>query len=92
MNLDDFDFTLPENLIAQTPLAERDASKLLVLDKDTGSIQHRHFKDIVDYLKKDDILVINDTKVIPARLYGVKEESGDSAYNRRLHERRGRPW
>ena len=75
MNLDDFDFTLPENLIAQTPLAERDASKLLVLDKDTGSIQHRHFKDIVDYLKKDDILVINDTKVIPARLYGVKEDT-----------------
>ena len=75
MNLDDFDYNLPENLIAQTPLAERDASKLLVLDKDTGSIQHRHFKDIVDYLKKDDILVINDTKVIPARLYGVKEDT-----------------
>ena len=68
MNLDDFDFTLPENLIAQTPLAERDASKLLVLDKDTGSIQHRHFKDIVDYLNKKYIFVIKDTKVITARL------------------------
>ena len=75
MTVDDFDFTLPENLIAQTPLKERDASKLLVLDKDTGLIQHRHFKDIVDYLKKDDVLVINDTKVIPARLYGVKEDT-----------------
>ena len=75
MKTDDFDYYLPENLIAQTPLEKRDASKLLVLDKETGKIEHKHFTDIVDYLEKDDILVINDTKVIPARLIGVKEET-----------------
>ncbi len=75
MKTDDFDFELPERLIAQTPLEKRDASKLLVLDKETGDISHHQFTDILDYLNKDDILVINDTKVIPARLYGVKEET-----------------
>ena len=75
MKTDDFDYYLPENLIAQTPLEKRDASKLLVLDKETGNIEHRHFKDILNYLEKDDILVINDTKVIPARLIGIKEET-----------------
>ena len=75
MKTDDFDFELPERLIAQTPLEKRDSSKLLVLDKETGDISHHQFTDILDYLNKDDILVINDTKVIPARLYGVKEET-----------------
>ena len=73
MKTDDFDFTLPEKLIAQTPLDKRDASRLLVLDKKTGKIEHKHFKDIINYLNKDDVLVLNDTKVMPARLYGVKE-------------------
>ena len=75
MKTDDFDFYLPEELIAQTPLEKRDSSRLLVLDKKTGNISHRHFTDIVDYLQKRDTLVLNDTKVIPARLYGVKEET-----------------
>ena len=72
---DDFDFYLPEELIAQTPLKKRDASKFLVLDKETGEIEHRHFTDIIDYLVPGDVLVLNDTKVIPARLYGIKEET-----------------
>ncbi len=76
MKTDDFDFELPERLIAQTPLSKRDASKLLVLDKKTGEIEHKHFDDILSYLNKGDVLVLNDTKVIPARLYGIKEETG----------------
>lgn len=76
MKTDDFDYYLPEDLIAQTPLLKRDSSRLLVLDKNTGEISHRHFADIIDYLNKDDVLVINDTKVIPARLVGTKEETG----------------
>ena len=76
MKTDDFDFYLPENLIAQTPLEKRDSSRLLVLDKNTGEIEHKHFTDILDYLNKDDVLVLNDTKVLPARLIGVKEETG----------------
>lgn len=76
MKTDDFDFYLPENLIAQTPLDKRDSSKLLTLNKENGNIEHKHFKDIIDYLKKGDVLVLNDTKVMPARLYGTKEDTG----------------
>lgn len=75
MNIEQFDFELPEELIAQTPLEKRDTSKLLVLDKKTGEIEHKHFTDIIDYLESGDTLVLNDTKVIPVRLYGVKEET-----------------
>lgn len=75
MKTADFDYYLPEELIAQTPLEKRDTSKLLVLNKETGEIEHKHFTDIIDYLNKGDVLVLNDTKVIPARLYGVKEET-----------------
>lgn len=75
MRTDDFDFELPEELIAQTPLKKRDTSKLLVLDKKTGEIEDKYFKDIIDYLNPGDVLVMNNTKVIPARLYGVKEET-----------------
>ena len=75
MKTDDFDFELPEELIAQTPLKKRDTSKLLVLDKETGEIEDKHFKDIIDYLNPGDVLVMNNTKVIPARLYGIKEET-----------------
>ena len=71
----DFDYNLPEELIAQTPLEKRDNSKMLVLDKETGNIEHKKFNNIIDYLEEGDILVVNDTKVIPARLYGVKEET-----------------
>ncbi|WP_313579491.1 tRNA preQ1(34) S-adenosylmethionine ribosyltransferase-isomerase QueA [Lacrimispora sp.] len=73
MNVSDFYFDLPQELIAQDPLEDRSASRLLVLDKYTGEIQHRHFRDILSFLRKGDCLVINDTKVIPARLFGVKE-------------------
>ena len=76
MKTDDFDFYLPEELIAQTPLKKRDASRLLVLDKKTGSTQHKTFTDIIDYMEKGDTLVLNDTKVMPARLYGIKENTG----------------
>ena len=76
MTTEEFDFDLPKELIAQTPLEKRDTSRLLVLDKQTGEITHRHFTDIISYMEKGDTLVLNDTKVIPARLYGVKEETG----------------
>jgi len=75
MNLSDYDYNLPEELIAQTPIKKRDESKLLVLDKTTGNIEHNQFKNIKEYLKKGDVLVLNDTKVIPARLIGSKEET-----------------
>ena len=73
MDVKDFDYDLPQELIAQDPLEDRSSSRLMVLDKATGEVEHRHFKDIVDYLRPGDCLVINNTKVIPARLYGVKE-------------------
>ena len=73
MNTSDFDFDLPENLIAQTPLLKRSDSKLLVLNKKDESIKHQSFKDITNYFKKGDILVRNNTRVIPARLFGIKE-------------------
>ena len=75
MKTDDFDYYLPEELIAQTPLKERDHSRLLILDKKTGNITHERFDNIINYLNKDDVLVINNTKVIPARLIGTKEET-----------------
>ena len=76
MNTNDFDYELPEELIAQTPLEKRDSSRLLVLDRTTGDVEHKHFTDIIDYINPGDTLVLNDTKVIPARLIGVKEETG----------------
>lgn len=76
MQTKDFDYELPEELIAQTPLVDRASSRLLVLDKDTGNINHDKFSNIINYLEKGDVLVLNDTKVIPARLIGVKEETG----------------
>ena len=75
MSTEDFDYYLPEELIAQTPLKTRSDSRLLVMDRDTGALEHRHFKDITNYLTAGDVLVINDTKVIPARLIGEKEET-----------------
>jgi len=75
MKVEDFDFDLPKELIAQTPLLKRDSSRLLVLDRKTGEIEHKHFKDIIDYLDEGDTLVLNDTKVLPARLIGEKEET-----------------
>ena len=76
MKTSDFYFDLPKELIAQDPLQDRSSSRLLKLNRETGEIEHRHFTDILDYLKEGDLLVLNNTKVIPARLLGVKEETG----------------
>lgn len=75
MNVEEFDYNLPEELIAQTPLTKRDTSRLLVLDKNSGNIEHKHFGDILDYLKEGDTLVLNNTKVLPARLIGEKVDT-----------------
>lgn len=75
MKTDDFDFNLPENLIAQTPIVNRSQSKLLILDKNTGEIKHEVFHNIIEYLSENDVLVLNNTKVIPARIYGIKEST-----------------
>lgn len=75
MNLNDFDYNLPEELIAQTPLQDRSSSRLMVLNKKNGNISHTHFNHILDYLESGDCLVLNDTKVIPARLIGEKEDT-----------------
>lgn len=75
MNVRDFYFDLPQELIAQDPLEDRSSSRLLVLDRETGETEHRCFRDILEYLRPDDCLVINDTKVLPARLFGVKEDT-----------------
>lgn len=75
MKTDDFDFELPEELIAQTPIVKRDSSRLMVVDKQTGELSHHIFSDIVDLLNPGDVLVLNDTKVMPARLFGVKEDT-----------------
>ena len=76
MDVKDFYYDLPQELIAQDPLSDRSGSRLMVLDKNTGEIEHRIFRDITEYLRPGDCLVINNTKVIPARLYGVKEDTG----------------
>ena len=76
MKVEEFDYNLPEELIAQTPLKKRDASRLMVLDRKTGEIEHKHFSDIIDYLEEGDTLVLNDTKVLPARLIGEKVDTG----------------
>ena len=92
MKTEDFNYELPESLIAQTPLKERDHSRLMVLDKSTGKIEHKHFFDIVDYLEEGDVLVLNDTKVMPARLFGIKEETGSHIEILMLKELEGDLW
>nr|WP_237047410.1 S-adenosylmethionine:tRNA ribosyltransferase-isomerase [Leuconostoc gelidum] len=75
--LADFDYDLPETLIAQTPLKQRDSSRLLVLDADTGLYEDKHFYDILDYVNPGDAIVMNNSRVLPARLHGVRPETGD---------------
>ncbi len=75
MKTEEFDYYLPEKLIAQTPLNDRSSSRLMILDRKTGEIEHKHFYNIIEYLNKGDVLVLNDTKVMPARLIGIKEET-----------------
>ena len=76
MKTSDFMYDLPEELIAQTPVEPRDHSRLMVVDKNTDAIEHKHFYDVVEYLNPGDCLILNDTKVLPARLYGIKDETG----------------
>lgn len=76
MNIEEFDYDLPESLIAQTPLKHRDQSRLLVMGRESGKTTHQHFADVIDYFKEGDTLVLNDTRVMPARLFGIKEETG----------------
>lgn len=76
MKVSDFDFYLPEELIAQHPLERRDSSRLMVLDRNTGDVEHKHFHDIIEYLNEGDTIVLNNTRVMPARLIGEKEGTG----------------
>ena len=92
MQVEDFNYDLPEELIAQTPLAVRDSSRLLVLDKKTGEVNHKVFTDIINYLNPGDVLVLNDTKVLPARLIGVKEETGAVIEALLLKNTKGDEW
>ena len=92
MNTKDFYYDLPEELIAQDPLLNRSSSRLMLLDKETGEIEHKHFYDILDYLNPGDCLVLNETKVIPARLYGVKEDTGAQVEVLLLHRKDKEHW
>lgn len=92
MKRQDFYFELPEELIAQDPLEDRSASRLLVLDKETGEVSHHSFREIADYLEPGDCLVLNDTKVIPARLIGAKEDTGGKIEVLLLKRREGNVW
>lgn len=92
MKIDLFDFNLPEELIAQTPLPNRDASRLMVLDKKTGEIRHETFRNILSYLREGDCLVLNDTRVMPARLYGEKEDTGANIEVLLLKQLEGDRW
>ena len=76
MKIEDFDYDLPKELIAQSPAEQRDSCRLMVLNRSNGTIEHRHFYDILDYIKPEDCLVMNDSRVIPARLFGVKDGTG----------------
>ncbi|WLV23669.1 tRNA preQ1(34) S-adenosylmethionine ribosyltransferase-isomerase QueA [Aciduricibacillus chroicocephali] len=92
MNIEEFDFDLPEELIAQVPLQDRTASRLLVLDKESGEIAHRQFPAVLEYLKPGDCLVLNNTRVLPARLYGSKSDTGAKVELLLLEQKEGDHW
>ncbi|EOV1113623.1 tRNA preQ1(34) S-adenosylmethionine ribosyltransferase-isomerase QueA [Listeria monocytogenes] len=92
MKVEDFDFDLPEELIAQTPLLDRTSSRLMVLDKKSGDIKDQHFTDIISYLNEGDALVLNDTRVLPARLHGIKDETGPHIEVLLLKQKEGNAW
>ena len=92
MKTSDFYYDLPEELIAQTPLEPRDSSRLMVLHKKTGEIEHRHFYDILDYMKEGDCLIMNDSRVLPARIYGVKDETNANVEFLLLNCIEGKKW
>lgn len=88
----DFYYDLPKELIAQTPLEPRDSSRLMILNKKTGAVEHKHFYNVIDYLNPGDCLVLNDSRVLPARLYGVKEDTGAKVEFLLLSHREGDVW
>lgn len=92
LTLEDFDYDLPHELIAQTPIKQRDTSRLLELDRQTGEMQDKHFYDIIDQLNPGDAVVMNNSRVMPARLYGVKPETGGHAEVLLLHNTEGDEW
>ncbi|MDI5785854.1 tRNA preQ1(34) S-adenosylmethionine ribosyltransferase-isomerase QueA [Lactiplantibacillus plantarum] len=92
LTLEDFDYDLPHELIAQTPIKKRDSSRLLELDRQTGEMQDKHFYDIIDQLNSGDAVVMNNSRVMPARLYGVKPETGGHAEVLLLHNTEGDEW
>ncbi|TLG71790.1 tRNA preQ1(34) S-adenosylmethionine ribosyltransferase-isomerase QueA [Culicoidibacter larvae] len=92
MKVTDFDFELPESLIAQTPLKDRDTSKLMVVDREYNSITHTHFRHILDFLEPGDVLVLNDSRVLPARLFGEKTETGAAIEVLLLKEEENMVW
>ncbi|HAC2129218.1 TPA_asm: tRNA preQ1(34) S-adenosylmethionine ribosyltransferase-isomerase QueA [Listeria monocytogenes] len=92
MKVEDFDFDLPEELIAQTPLLDQTSSRLMVLDKKSGDIKDQHFTDIISYLNEGDALVLNDTRVLPARLHGIKDETGAHIEVLLLKQKEGNAW
>lgn len=92
MKTDDFDYYLPEELIAQHPAEKRDHARLLVLDRETGEIEDKYFYDIIDYLNPGDVLVMNDTRVIPARLFGHREDKEESIEVFLLRNTEGKTW
>src|SRR5699024_6089302 len=92
MNTLEFDFDLPDHLIAQHPLSDRTSSRMLVMHKESNTLEHKHFRDIVEYLQEGDCLVLNDTRVLPARLFGVKESTGARIEMLLLHEETEDTW
>jgi S-adenosylmethionine:tRNA ribosyltransferase-isomerase len=92
MRTDDFDFELPRSLIAQEPASPRDSCRLMVVERTSGQIDHRTFRDLPDYLRSGDLLVLNETRVLPARLHGLKDETGGSVEVLLLRERYDNTW
>lgn len=92
MRLDDFDYNLPQELIAQYPVDKRDSSRLMVVDRATGEVSHKHFYDVLDYLNPGDCLVLNNSRVIPARLFGVKKDTGARVEFLLIKRKEGDTW
>lgn len=92
MKTSDFYYDLPKELIAQTPIEPRDASRLLLLGRNDGKIEHKHFYDIIDYLNEGDCLIVNDSRVLPARIFGTKTETGASVEFLLLKQKSGNRW
>ena len=92
MKTSDYFYVLPQELIAQTPIEPRDASRMLVLDRKNGSVEHKHFYDVSDYINKGDLLILNDSRVLPARIYGIKKDTGAKVEFLLLTQRSQKVW